>query len=102
MLGSTLSYPKAIQLLRDQGGIARRRSWSPGKYISLGLVPWNGEQKALLIHRYKDGRSEQSGSVVVLFVAFDQDVRAVDWVYEPEQVEPHMNEEQTTVEARNE
>lgn len=77
------SFPKAIQLLRDQGGTARRPGWSRGKYLYLGIVGWNGKQEALLIHRYKDGRSPQSGSVAICFAAFGDDVRALDWEHWP-------------------
>lgn len=77
-----MSFPKAVQVLRDHGGRARRLEWDDRDYLTLGPVPWNGEQEALLHHRPSDRRQRAGKESVVIFLPFGEDVRALDWSVE--------------------
>jgi hypothetical protein len=80
-----MSFPKAIQVMRDSGGRARRAEWDEGDFIEIAPVPWNGEQEALLHHRPADRRRNNGPDVVTIFQAFGHDIRAIDWRVDQEQ-----------------
>lgn len=72
-----MSFPKAIQVLRDSGGVARRSTWGLEEGVTLEPAPWSGGQVEMLLRRTTTGREHKPS--VGLYVVTGDDVRGLDW-----------------------
>ncbi len=70
-----MSGPKAIQILRDEGGSVRREDWPRNHAIRLGAWPGNGGEETLLYE------SPDKHGVLIPRPAIlnGADIRSTDW-----------------------